>query len=362
MSHPPPRLFVSKPVRGKRLTIITNLDSIITPPPVNTPTPLAKHRVPPTPHSIQSSPNSSLLSSTTSPPRPRYYHTALSQEDKTSLSRGVNNQNLATWSAADSRKHHDARKSLVPRGVDGACETEALRRIEHDSPRTHATPNTVRRFSKSFFPRSHDKKRTSERDVANRSQTEQSTCGLSSPGSGSSAPVIRPPSLRERRFSWNATPLEYTPSRTTSYFPPTHTPASHSHSHSHAHAHSRSTSANTLHSLTPARSSWSTGARTPPRRRVRSPLANELGTTRALADHSEVPSATLHVRAHGQRSIEEKAKEQQYLKDYEEVALLNFLLQLSNLGTTRSNQVYTRSSLLPYPSPNRVEETPKAAG
>jgi hypothetical protein len=34
---------------------------------------------------------------------------------------------------------------------------------------------------------------------------------------------------------------------------------------------------------------------------------------RALADHSNVPRSTLHHRARGRRSIEEKAQSQQYL-------------------------------------------------
>jgi hypothetical protein len=53
---------------------------------------------------------------------------------------------------------------------------------------------------------------------------------------------------------------------------------------------------------------------------------------RALADHSGVSHATLHRRAKGGRSIEEKAKDQQYLKDWEEDALVHHLLQLSDLG------------------------------
>ena len=52
----------------------------------------------------------------------------------------------------------------------------------------------------------------------------------------------------------------------------------------------------------------------------------------ALADHSGVPSTTLHARANGRRSIEEKAKSQRYLREYEENALVQYLLQLSDLG------------------------------
>jgi hypothetical protein len=48
----------------------------------------------------------------------------------------------------------------------------------------------------------------------------------------------------------------------------------------------------------------------------------------ALADHGEVPRSTLHARAQGRRSMEEKAQSQQYLSPCEEDALLKFLLQI----------------------------------
>jgi hypothetical protein len=53
---------------------------------------------------------------------------------------------------------------------------------------------------------------------------------------------------------------------------------------------------------------------------------------RALADHGAVPRSTLHHRAHGRRSLEEKAQSQQYLKPYEEDIVVEFLLQMSDLG------------------------------
>ena len=53
---------------------------------------------------------------------------------------------------------------------------------------------------------------------------------------------------------------------------------------------------------------------------------------RALADHGNVPHTTLHHRACGRRSIEEKAQSQQYLTPFEEKAVVEFLLQMSNLG------------------------------
>lgn len=54
---------------------------------------------------------------------------------------------------------------------------------------------------------------------------------------------------------------------------------------------------------------------------------------RSLADHSDVPRSTLHDRARGQRSIEAKAQSQQYLTPYEEKAMIDFILQMSALGT-----------------------------
>ncbi|KAF5847260.1 hypothetical protein GGP41_003557 [Bipolaris sorokiniana] len=53
---------------------------------------------------------------------------------------------------------------------------------------------------------------------------------------------------------------------------------------------------------------------------------------RARADRGGVPHTTLHHRARGRRSIEEKARSQQYLAPYEEDALVHFLLQMSDLG------------------------------
>jgi hypothetical protein len=55
-------------------------------------------------------------------------------------------------------------------------------------------------------------------------------------------------------------------------------------------------------------------------------------TYRALADHHDVPRSTLHDRAHGRRSQEEKAQSQQYLTPCEEKAIINFLLQMAEFG------------------------------
>ena len=55
-------------------------------------------------------------------------------------------------------------------------------------------------------------------------------------------------------------------------------------------------------------------------------------TYRALAEHSGVARSTLHDRAHGQRSKEEKAQSQQYLTPCEEKAVVNFVLHMSEFG------------------------------
>jgi hypothetical protein len=52
----------------------------------------------------------------------------------------------------------------------------------------------------------------------------------------------------------------------------------------------------------------------------------------ACADCDRVPHTTLHYRARGRRSIEEKAQSQQYLAPYEEDGPVHFLLQMSDLG------------------------------
>jgi hypothetical protein len=53
---------------------------------------------------------------------------------------------------------------------------------------------------------------------------------------------------------------------------------------------------------------------------------------RALADHGDVPCSTLHHRARGRRSMEEKAQSQQYLTPWKEDVIVKYLLQMSNLG------------------------------
>ncbi len=55
-------------------------------------------------------------------------------------------------------------------------------------------------------------------------------------------------------------------------------------------------------------------------------------TYHALVDHHDVACSTLHDRAHGRRSKEQKAQSQQYLTPCEEKAVVNFLLQMARFG------------------------------
>jgi hypothetical protein len=55
-------------------------------------------------------------------------------------------------------------------------------------------------------------------------------------------------------------------------------------------------------------------------------------SSRALANHGNVPRSTLHHRARGRCSIEQKAQSQQYLTLWEEDVVVTFLLQMSDLG------------------------------
>jgi hypothetical protein len=55
-------------------------------------------------------------------------------------------------------------------------------------------------------------------------------------------------------------------------------------------------------------------------------------TYRALAEYHDVARSTLHDRAHGQRSKEQKAQSKQYLTPCEEKAVVNFLLQMAEFG------------------------------
>ncbi|USP73004.1 uncharacterized protein yc1106_00278 [Curvularia clavata] len=53
---------------------------------------------------------------------------------------------------------------------------------------------------------------------------------------------------------------------------------------------------------------------------------------RTLADHGGVARSTLHHRAHGRPSMQDKAQSQQYLTPWEESALVKFILHMSDLG------------------------------
>ena len=55
-------------------------------------------------------------------------------------------------------------------------------------------------------------------------------------------------------------------------------------------------------------------------------------TYSALAEHGDVARFTLHHRAQGRRSKEEKNQSQQYLTPSEEKAVVKFLLHMSDLG------------------------------
>jgi hypothetical protein len=63
-----------------------------------------------------------------------------------------------------------------------------------------------------------------------------------------------------------------------------------------------------------------------------SPLPGEPRTYKALSKNKNVPLSTLHHRAQGRRSREEKAQSQQYLTPSEENALEKYLKLLSDLG------------------------------
>ena len=53
---------------------------------------------------------------------------------------------------------------------------------------------------------------------------------------------------------------------------------------------------------------------------------------RTLADHGGVARSTLHHRAHGRPSMQDKAQSQQYLTPWEESALVKFILHMSDVG------------------------------
>lgn len=59
---------------------------------------------------------------------------------------------------------------------------------------------------------------------------------------------------------------------------------------------------------------------------------------RAIADHKNVPLSTLHARARGRESIKTKAQRQQYLQPFEERVLVEFILEMSELGTPIRNK------------------------
>ena len=62
-------------------------------------------------------------------------------------------------------------------------------------------------------------------------------------------------------------------------------------------------------------------------------LPGEPRTYRTISRHRYVPLSTLHHRAQGRRSKEQKAQSQQYLAPSEEKALERFLTLISDLGS-----------------------------
>lgn len=66
--------------------------------------------------------------------------------------------------------------------------------------------------------------------------------------------------------------------------------------------------------------------------------AGEPRSLRAIAHDGHVPLSTLHARARGRRSIEAKAQSQQYLMPFEENAVIEFVLEMSDLGTPIRNK------------------------
>ena len=75
---------------------------------------------------------------------------------------------------------------------------------------------------------------------------------------------------------------------------------------------------------------------------------------RALADHSHVARSTLHHRARGRRSMEEKAKSQQYLTPWEEDVVVKFMRQMALLGQP------IRMKFIPAIAFSATRERPKA--
>ncbi|CZT11793.1 uncharacterized protein RCO7_11380 [Rhynchosporium graminicola] len=68
---------------------------------------------------------------------------------------------------------------------------------------------------------------------------------------------------------------------------------------------------------------------------------------RALADHSHVARSTLHHRACGRRSIEEKTKSQQYPTPWEEDVVVKFMRQMAVLGQPMGLDIYAFESAPP---------------
>jgi len=59
---------------------------------------------------------------------------------------------------------------------------------------------------------------------------------------------------------------------------------------------------------------------------------------RAIADYRNVPLSTLHAHARGGESIATRAQRQQHLRPFEERALVDFILEMSELGVPIRNK------------------------
>jgi hypothetical protein len=293
---------MSEPVRGRRLTVVNEIDSfsVSDSTAATTRVPLdqvdfhfsagagsnessvvsdTEHRGPQafySSHASNSGSRSSSLSLHIPPLQPvrkaRYYSNALSEEDKEALARGEVNHNLKEYTPKDVVMHHESRKALVPQGpgYNKVRKMEALAGIERQKQHSQQSFNRKVRGSAvhpSFrFPNGGGEGSF----ITYSSQATQSMCNLRSP----SAP---PPQLPS-----NAPPSPSLPTLTSKFsFDTTSPPPSQS---SHIRAASNgdyfSRHVPILRTQVPSPPSSDSSSR------VRSPLAQE------VPRHSYNPSAT----------------------------------------------------------------------
>lgn len=70
---------------------------------------------------------------------PRYYATALSKEDRYTLTHGEKNHNLKEWTGWDLVRHHDSRRNLIPQVMPKVEKMNALADIEHSKQYSQRT-------------------------------------------------------------------------------------------------------------------------------------------------------------------------------------------------------------------------------